>query len=339
MTSTSPTVSVPAEGDLATATQAAPVRISAVVVTRNRLALLKECLQALREQSRLPDEIIVINNGSDDGTAQWLDEQNGLTVIHQGNLGGAGGFHRGIKESYLRGHDWFWCMDDDTIPHPDALERLCATPQFRDPLTGYLGSLVQWIDGSTHVMNMWINPPSDEPMRWYSKVLDDKCVPCVMSSFVAILISRTAVEKVGLPVREMFIWCDDVEYTHRISQHFRNYHVLDSRVLHKTPENKRGSIGTITPNEYLKLSYGLRNEIYFIRVQRGSTLNKALRIAFFLLSRTRLLIKHRAPFYIMRRMWSGLFFWPEIEYLKPHSSPAHALADNQAPISESISKS
>ncbi|MGI8710741.1 MAG: glycosyltransferase, partial [Acidimicrobiales bacterium] len=144
-------------------TPAAPtpnqVSIGAVVVTRNRLTLLQECVAALRAQTRVPDEIIIIDNASDDGTRQWLATQNDLTVILQGNVGGAGGFHRGIKEAHARGHDWFWCMDDDTIAQPETLERLCAAPPFRDPRTGFLGSLVQWTDGSIHKMNMWLSLP------------------------------------------------------------------------------------------------------------------------------------------------------------------------------------
>ena len=292
--------------------------IGAVIVTRNRLALLQECVEAVRTQSRVPDEIIVIDNDSDDGTRQWLKEQSDLTVVLQGNVGGAGGFHRGLKEAYARGHGWFWCMDDDTIAQPEALQRLCAAPPFREADTGFLGSLVQWTDGSPHQMNMWLSAHCVRPttVSWYGNLLRDKCVPVDTSSFVSILIRREAVEQCGLPLKEMFIWCDDAEYTYRLSRHFSNFHVLDSIVTHKTPANKSGDFETITPGEYFKLRHGLRNEIYFRRVQGGFPIIRDLRILYHIIMRTQVLLKARTPFYLIRSLWSGLSFRPRIERVR-----------------------
>jgi len=299
--------------------------IAAVIVTRSRLILLRECLAAVQAQTRAPDEIIVIDNASDDGTREWLAEQSGLTVILQGNLGGAGGFSRGMKEGYERGHDWFWCMDDDTIARPDALEKLCATPQFRDARTGYLGSIVQWTDGSLHKMNMWLSAHVATPnVEWYNNLLRDKCVPSETSTFVSILVSRRAVEKVGLPIQEMFIWCDDAEYTYRVSRAFSNYHVLDSIVVHKTPTNKGGSLETATPADYFKLKYGLRNEVYFRRVQTGNKVFKTTRLGVLLVRQSIVLLKNRAPMYLLKALWSGLFFSPRIERVRPPRSKQQA---------------
>ena len=70
-------------------------KTAVVVVTRNRLELLKTCVAALRGQTRQPDEIIVVDNDSNDGTAEWLAAQKNLTVVRQQNTGGAGGFYEG----------------------------------------------------------------------------------------------------------------------------------------------------------------------------------------------------------------------------------------------------
>jgi GT2 family glycosyltransferase len=135
------------------------------------------------------------------------------------------------------------------------------------------------------------------------------------------------VEKVGLPIKEMFIWADDAEYTYRISQHFKNYHVLDSIVLHKTATNQRGTIASVSPTEYFKLKHGLRNEVYFRRHQQQSPIAKVVTIALLLIRHTHLLLKARAPFYLLRSLWSGLFFSPRIEMVKS-TSP-------RQPVSES----
>ena len=98
--------------------------ITAVVVTYNRLELLKRVITALKSQTVPVDKIIVINNGATDGTKEWLDSQDSLIAIHQDNVGGAGGFYRGIKEALTTKADWIWCMDDDVFPTSQCLEQL-----------------------------------------------------------------------------------------------------------------------------------------------------------------------------------------------------------------------
>ena len=65
------------------------MKIIAVVVTYNRLSLLKRNLDCLRQNKPL-SSIIVVNNGSTDGTAEWLAEQQDVMVLTQANVGGAG---------------------------------------------------------------------------------------------------------------------------------------------------------------------------------------------------------------------------------------------------------
>ena len=98
--------------------------VSAVVVTYNRHDLLVRCIKCLRGQTVRLDNVIVVNNGSTDGTKEWLDKQTDLDVIHQENVGGSGGFYRGIEHAYESGYEWIWCMDDDVFPEPNCLEML-----------------------------------------------------------------------------------------------------------------------------------------------------------------------------------------------------------------------
>lgn len=77
-------------------------QVAVTVVTYNRLNLLKECLQALRRQT-IKADIIIVNNGSTDGTKEYLDSKEGIFVIHQENLGGAGGFYAGTRQAFKAG--------------------------------------------------------------------------------------------------------------------------------------------------------------------------------------------------------------------------------------------
>ena len=102
-------------------------RIAAVVVTYNRKELLRECIEALLVQSMNQLDILLIDNASTDGTYEYVEdlvmENDTIYYMNTGsNLGGAGGFHYGLKEAYNRGYDYMWIMDDDTIATPDALK-------------------------------------------------------------------------------------------------------------------------------------------------------------------------------------------------------------------------
>ncbi|MCK9279449.1 MAG: glycosyltransferase [Melioribacteraceae bacterium] len=100
------------------------MKIAAVVVTYNRLELLKKCIDALRNQSYQLDRIIIIDNSSGDGTWKYLLSLDFVDSVRQQNSGGAGGFCAGIKKAYSEGFDLVWCMDDDNEPEYNSLKYL-----------------------------------------------------------------------------------------------------------------------------------------------------------------------------------------------------------------------
>lgn len=103
------------------------MKINCVVVTYNRLSLLKECLSALENQTYPIQRIVIVDNCSTDGTSEFLDSltDTRYLIIHsKENIGGAGGFSLGLKSAVLEGCDYTWLMDDDTIPSSTALEEL-----------------------------------------------------------------------------------------------------------------------------------------------------------------------------------------------------------------------
>ena len=74
--------------------------VTAIVVTYNRLPLLKQCLAALRAQTVQGFTVLLVDNASTDGTADYIKTlaMPGLVCRNPGeNLGGAGGFAYGIR--------------------------------------------------------------------------------------------------------------------------------------------------------------------------------------------------------------------------------------------------
>ncbi|QWW20288.1 glycosyltransferase family 2 protein [Schaalia sp. 19OD2882] len=242
------------------------MRVAAIVVTYNRQELLKKTLAALDAQTRIPEVVIVIDNASTDDTWQMLKgwKPRRMTMdIHRlpRNDGGAGGFYVGMDLAYEAGYDAFWIMDDDTVPRPDALAQLvdayeeAAAYQSRPP--SFVSSMVVWTDGEACRMNYpkakwdWISPLA-HGKRWVN-------LEC--ASFVSCMVMRHAVEKVGLPYPEYFIWFDDAEYTYRLAKWSTGIFVPDSVVDHLMPKNDAVSWGQVTEDNFWKFSRGIRNQV------------------------------------------------------------------------------
>jgi rhamnopyranosyl-N-acetylglucosaminyl-diphospho-decaprenol beta-1,3/1,4-galactofuranosyltransferase len=210
-------------------------RVCAVVVTHNRRELLRRCLAALAAQDRPVDETLVVDNASHDGTAEMVRDEFGHVQLLrlEENVGGAGGFHRGIAWAYDRGHEWLWLMDDDTITVTDSLATLlsgAARAPAGPPLL--VASQVLWKDDRLHPMNAPVP-------RWRSRgALAEGIAHGLLAlryaGFVSVAIRREAIERFGLPLAHFFIWGDDVEFTARVLRHEPGYLVPESRVYHWT---------------------------------------------------------------------------------------------------------
>lgn len=188
------------------------MNIIAVVVTYNRRELLKRNIACLRLNTPV-SSIVVVNNGSTDGTGAWLDEQEDLTVIHQENVGGSGGFYRGIQYAYQAGADWIWCMDDDVFPRPDCMEYLL--PYTHEPGVGILAPrrlmAGQIFTNDFQKVNL-SNPFASMYQQKLKKQVVNGSVDICGTAFEGLCISRKAVAEIGLPNKELFIFCDDTDY-------------------------------------------------------------------------------------------------------------------------------
>lgn len=295
--------------------------VNCVIVTYNRLDLLKECLEAVEGQTRPVNKVIVIDNCSTDDTAAYLETFSGNPryVIRRttGNIGGAGGFSMGLRESVMQGCDFSWIMDDDTIPAKDALEKLTDVAE-NHPSLGFVCSRVNWTDGRPHIMNrpgLVSTPPEKQ------KEASAVCL-CHQCSFVSVLVSTQAVRKVGLPIKEFFIWCDDIEYTERIwNAGFDNYYAPDSVVLHKTKENYYPSVDVAPLSTAWRFYYQARNTCYMKRRKTRfrlffyiSVWNKYRVLKYRIKKRTD---GHYREFLdaVRRGCKDGLTFCPEIEFV------------------------
>jgi glycosyltransferase involved in cell wall biosynthesis len=93
--------------------------VSVIIPTFNRLALLQETLESVRRQTFRDFEIIVVDDGSTDGTGEWLRTRNDLIVVIQTNSGIASSRNRGASEAQ---GSWLAFLDHDDLWSPEKLE-------------------------------------------------------------------------------------------------------------------------------------------------------------------------------------------------------------------------
>lgn len=174
--------------------------VALVIVTFNRLDTLKKNLDYIRNQTRKPDHVLIVENGSNDGTIEFLVSQTEFDYLLVGsNIGWSGGLDEGMKYSRSNWNpDYYWLMDDDSFPSADVLKTLLTKiGEQNEP--GIMGLI-----GCNFKNGIPIVPNASKYVREVDFVLVDNA-----------LISKPVVEKIGNLDPGFFIMAEDYEYCKR----------------------------------------------------------------------------------------------------------------------------
>lgn len=214
--------------------------VHAVVYTYNRKELAAQCVEALLRQTLRAERIVFVDNGSTDGTRQFLAARRLLAAVDyirlERNTGAAGGLDMGIGHAYRHGCDWAWVMDDDVIPDPDALAELRRAYEANFADTSRVGFLVSQLVAADGRLN---NVPqiddrvvaSDRCAEW-GEFLAQGMVRVRIATLTSILLPRATIARCGTPCRDFFIWGEDTDYTLRITDWRPGWLVGRSRAVH-----------------------------------------------------------------------------------------------------------
>lgn len=241
------------------------MQVCALVLTCNRAPMLAQCLEHLDAQTRRPDHVLVVDNGSTDETPQVLAERADVEVLRlEENVGGAGGYARGLRAGLERGFDWIWMLDDDAFAQPGALEALVEgvgrAPRRPDLVTG----AVRWQDGRLHPMNkpwMRVNRRAE-----FADAAGHGLVLIRAATSVSTMVTAEALRVHGFPPEHYRVWIDDIEWTGRILREGTGYLVPDSVTIHATPQ-PRDTIADARGRFYFKV----RNQLWLLRAGRSLT--------------------------------------------------------------------
>lgn len=229
------------------------------------------CLNNLRLMAENPEalehvqEVLLVDQGSQkvseaEGFAEVRDALRGkLRIINQSNLGGSGGFARGMFEAVENGSDYVLLMDDDIVVEPESIIRLltfadrCKTPTI---VGGHMFDLYNRT--VMHTFGEVVNPyrfqpslPSEEMILGHDFMSSNlrqtswlhRRVDVDYNGWWMCLVPTAVVREIGLSL-PLFIKWDDSEYGLRAKKHgFPTVSLPGSAVWHVSWIDKDDLVG------------------------------------------------------------------------------------------------
>lgn len=194
--------------------------VSVVVPTRNRSLTLRRALASVRAQTRRPEEIIVVDDGSTDDTLERLAEEfPEVRCIRQPHRGVAAARNRGVREAV---HEWIAYLDSDDEWRPAKLERQL----------GALGGEPQHV--ICHTDEIWVRHGRRvNPRRRHTKTggfILRCCLPLCVISPSSVLLRRSLLDEVG-GFDEALPACEDYDLWLRICSRYPVLYVDEPLVV------------------------------------------------------------------------------------------------------------
>lgn len=299
------------------------MRILAHIHTLNDADIIDGAIEAVRQQTRPVDGILVVDNGSSDRTLEQPSLQYAAVLRHPDNRGTSGAVYSGLQFGLEHGYDWVWVFDADSIPEPDALEKLLRLydgwPQQQRDEAAFLACIHYNVqDGVEQHAGIF----AEHGFVRVSPRPEERFYPCHVVIWSGCLYRLAAVRQIGLPNPDYMLDWGEGEYGYRVMQAGYKGYVLRDAVLH---HNTRGftsltsiqvKLGPLTLRfrEFapIRCYYTCRNPLYFalyevtgnrLRLLRGAA-RRVFPLALNFIVRPR----HHGPQIraCLRGLWHGL---------------------------------
>jgi hypothetical protein len=237
-----------------------------VIVNWNRPRDTIECVESLAAVAYENHRIIVVDNGSDDGSVEQMRAAIPRTelLVKQHNLGFAGGVNVGIDRALDLGASYVWLLNNDTVVAPDCLHHLVTAIQ-DEATVGIAVPKIYYHDRPTHIWSAgarWEACPPRVTMiglRQRDSSEYDRRHDLDYATGCAMLIPAHIFEAVGAFDPTYFMYQEDYDFCCRVRQSgFRILYVPQSRVWHKVSR----SLGENSPEKWYHWS---RSAVIFYR--------------------------------------------------------------------------
>jgi GT2 family glycosyltransferase len=218
------------------------MNIAIIIVTRNHLRDMQECLPSLMAQTRTDFTVIVSDNGSEDGTAEWVRrEYPAIKVIeNRANLGFAEGSNVGLRLALAAGARHLVLLNPDTVVDPRWLEELVRSADASEAIGVCQSKIYRYPASNPPVINTVGNRLHYTGVGWCGHLgevdrgqfAEDVEIP--YASGAAMLIKADVVRDIGLLDADLFMYHDDLDWSLRAR--LRGHQIVlsaDSIVYHR----------------------------------------------------------------------------------------------------------
>ena len=185
------------------------MKISVVIPTFNRISLVARAIDSVLKQSLNPYEIIVVDDGSDDGTSEMIQNKyKSIKLIQQQNNGVSAARNKGIE--HAKG-DWIGLLDSDDEWTEKKLEnqadQLIKTPEYEFCHTNEI-----WIRNGNRVNQM-------KKHKKYGGEIFEKCLDICRISPSSSLIKKSIFEEIGYFDESLQV-CEDYDLWLRVTARY-----------------------------------------------------------------------------------------------------------------------
>jgi glycosyltransferase involved in cell wall biosynthesis len=221
------------------------MRVLAHIHTLNDEAVIEQLLNGLRRQTRPPDGIIIVDNGSTDKTLDRTFPENVTVVRNSENLGTSGAIRIGLAHALEHGYDWTWLFDADSVPEPDALENLLVFFQNLAPSdqerTCFLACRLTNMEGELRHRPMMFSGSTLQYMP-----VNDEAISTLCDCFIwtGSLFQMRAVATIGLPSEDYVLDVAEIEYGYRARKLSFVSYMVHSGITHQDVGRPPGVVVT-----------------------------------------------------------------------------------------------
>ncbi|MGV3026529.1 glycosyltransferase [Clostridium thermobutyricum] len=247
------------------------MKIGVVIVTYNRLELLKKSIEFYTNQTKKPKYIIIVNNNSTDKTKEFLKEWNEkkdnfdkYVINLDENTGGSGGFYIGLKKAAKLDAEWIWVGDDDAFPEKNAFSKAEEYIEkfVNKDMVAICGSVIN--NGEIdldHRRRIKKGLFSVKEVQVGKKEYENESFILDEFSYVGTMINKNSINDVGLTRKEYFIYYDDTEHSLRLRKKGKIICFPKIRINH----NVNPEVDNISWKNY----YGYRNLLSVYKIHFG----------------------------------------------------------------------
>jgi len=196
------------------------MNISVVIPTYNRIELLKRSIDSVINQTIKPFEIIIVDDGSNDGTEAMVKKKyDSLKLIKQKNKGASAARNSGIKAS---SGEWICFLDSDDEWKNNKLEKQITFVANNSDYKFFHSNEI-WIKNGKRINQK-------KKHKKYGGDIFKKCLDMCRISPSSVLINKNIFEEIGL-FNENLVVCEDYELWLRICDQYKVFFIDEPLII------------------------------------------------------------------------------------------------------------